>query len=63
MMWRSGGGGVNDRGGFCFGLRRLALGEFRQALDRLLELLRKIAVAGDAVPFASVERVLAGPVA
>ena len=39
------------------------IGEFRQALDRLLELLRQVAIAGDAVAFASVERVLAAPVA
>ena len=63
MMWCSGGGGVNTAAGFASACARLGLGEFRQALDRLLELLRQITVARDAVAFSSVERVFAGPAA
>ena len=62
-MWRSGGGGVKAAAGWFLGRRCLQRSEFRQAVDRFLELLGQVAVAGDAVAFASVERVLAAPVA
>ena len=59
---RLGGGGVNAEAGWLL-LNRACLqrGEFRQAADRLPELLGQVAVAGDAVALAAVERVLAAP--
>ena len=63
LMCRSGGGGVKAGRGCFLDWRCLHRRELRQAVDGFLELPGQVAVAGDAVAFASVERVLAGPVA
>ena len=54
---RKGGGGLLVHGRCLYG------GEFWQATDGGPELLGQVAVAGDAVAFAAVERVFAAPVA